>query len=239
MNYRKLITQKNSDYEEDRHDHFVIPKDIMNSLRLSQIEKGQIILKGPVDEKMADYVQDALMLLEMEPPKSEVVTVKISSPGGCVLSGLKIHDLLMLYSIETGIPVRGMVIGMACSAASTFLLQGCTQRLATENCMIMCHHALSGLVITEHNLKSDGWRKRLLDNFADTKEKMIRILERRTGKSEQEILKLLVRAREMSTKEAFEFGLIDDIIKFEFKEQEEKPIKRYRRFSKNKGSETE
>ena len=200
---------------------FIIPKDEKNLALLTLAKKGFLYLHGPVNEEMADYVRDSLMILTHEPPADGVLTVKISSPGGAVQEGLEIHDQFMMYALETGIRVEGLAIGKACSAAAMFLLQGCTYRLATENCAIMCHNALSIDIITEHDLNSIGWRTKMLRELGTIKGQAKTILMRRTKRSEQEILKLLTKGRFMTAKEAFDFGLLDGVLEFKFKEPEE------------------
>ncbi len=224
MSYPKKTLRQSSGGEETLS-RFVIPKDLKNNALLGHVEKGVLYLNGEVNEEMAEYVRDSLMLLTYEPPKEGVLTVKISSPGGSVRAGLEIHDLLMLYFYETGIIVKGLAIGEACSAASTFLLQGCGVRIATENCTIMCHNALSLGFVTEHDLKSVGWHVRLLRELEIIKQKMVTILMRRTKKSEKEILKMLVRGRDMTAQEAKEFGILDAVVEFTFQE-EKAPAKR-------------
>jgi len=224
MSYKKTL-KHNYGGDRDFPSQFVIPKDIKNNALLGHIEKGVLYLNGEVNDEMADYVQDSLMLLSTEPPKEGILTAKISSPGGDVRAGLKIHDLLMLYTYETGVIVKGLAIGEAFSAASTFLLQGCAIRMATENCTIMCHNALALDFVTEHDLKSVGWHMRLLRELETVKQKMITILKRRTKRSEQDILKMLVRGRDMTAKEAKEFGLLDGVLEFVFQE-EKTPTKR-------------
>ena len=102
---------------------FIIPKDVKNNALLGHLEKGVLYLNGEVNEEMAEYVRDALMLLTFEPPPNGELLVKITSPGGSAAAGFEIHDLLMLFYLETGIKVRGLVIGEACSAHPLRLLR--------------------------------------------------------------------------------------------------------------------
>ncbi len=208
---------------------FIIPKDVKNNALLGHLEKGVLYLNGEVNEEMAEYVRDALMLLTFEPPPNGELLVKITSPGGSAAAGFEIHDLLMLFYLETGIKVRGLVIGEACSAAAMFLLQGCIIRQATENTTIMCHNCLSVGVISEHNIMSLGWRTKIIRELENVKEKAVTVLTRRTGKTEREVLKMLAHEKFMTAKEALEFGLLDGVLGFSFKdekEHEERPQRR-------------
>ncbi len=209
---------------------FVVPKEIKNAALLSLLDHGLLYLHGEVNEEMAEYVRDALVILTHEPPKEGVLTVRICSPGGNVQAGLEIHDLLMLYSLETGVRVEGLAIGQACSAAAMFLLQGCTVRFASENCEIMCHNALTIDLITEHDLKSIGWQTRMIRELEKIKAQAMRILMRRTKRTEREVLKLLAKGRFMTAQEAFAFGILDGVLEFKMEEpEEEKPTKAKRK----------
>ena len=203
---------------------FVLPKDVENADLLALLEKGILYLSGEVNGNMLEYVRKSLLDLTVNPPKEKVLTVKISSPGGGADIGFEIHDLLMLYSLETGVTVKGLAIGTVCSAAAMLILQGCTIRLASENSKIMCHNALTGMIITEHDLKSAGWHARLLYELENLKKNVVTILMRKTKKSEREILKLLARARYLPAREALEFGLLDGVLEFKISEEPEEEI---------------
>ncbi|MFA5831070.1 MAG: ATP-dependent Clp protease proteolytic subunit [Candidatus Paceibacterota bacterium] len=200
---------------------FLLPKNQKNEALLYHLDKGVLYLNGEVNEDMVEYVQEAVLTLSAVPPEDGVLTVKISSLGGDADAGFEIHDLLMLFALETKTVVKGLAIGKAMSAAAMLILQGCTVRLATENSTIMCHNALTGMIITEHDLKSAGWHIRLLRDLENLKKRAVTILMRRTKKSERDILKLLARARFMTAGEALEFGLLDGILEFKMKEPEE------------------
>lgn len=200
---------------------FLLPKNQKNEALLYHLEKGVLYLNGEVNEDMVEYVQEAILALSAIPPEDGVLTVKISSLGGDADAGLEIHDLLMLFAFETKTVVKGLAVGKAMSAAGMLILQGCTVRLATENSTIMCHNALTGMIITEHDLKSEGWRTRLLHDFENYKKRAVAILMRTTKKSERDILKLLARARFMTAREALEFGLLDGILEFKTEKPEE------------------
>ncbi|MCK9351186.1 MAG: ATP-dependent Clp protease proteolytic subunit [Candidatus Paceibacterota bacterium] len=204
------------DWEDENQNTFLLPKNMENADLIALLEQGVLYFSGEVNENMLEYARKGMLFLTVHPPREGVLTVKISSPGGDADVGLEIHDLLMLYALETGITVKGFAIGKVCSAAAMIILQGCTIRIASENSKIMCHNALTGMVITEHDLKSAGWHMRLLYDLENLKKNVVTIIMRRTKKSEQEVLKLLARARYLPAKEALAFGLLDGVLGFKF-----------------------
>lgn len=210
-----------NDGSDGRRERRVVPQEDKNDALLALLKQGFLFLHGEVDESMAEYVRDSLVVLTREPPKEGVLTVRIGSQGGDVQAGLEIHDLFMLYAMETGVRIEGLVVGQACSAAAMFLLQGCTIRYASENCRIMCHNALAIDIITEHDLKSVGWHIRMLRELETIKAQAIKILTRRTKKTEREILKLLARGQFLTAQEALAFGLLDGVLEFKFTQPEE------------------
>ncbi len=197
---------------------FNFPKELAEGSRISALERNQLHLYGEVNEEMAEYVREGLLYIQSKTPegRAPTITAFLTSPGGMATFGLEIHDLFTLYQ-QHGV-INGIVVGHACSAASMFILQGCTNRIATENASIMCHNGgfELGQPLTRKDFEDPEWQEKMRREFARGDTRAIRILKNRTKRTEKEIKKLLEREEDLSADEAFDFGLLDQVIKFSY-----------------------
>jgi len=153
---------------------------------------------------MFRYVREALAIKmgEGNPP----VTVHISSGGGGVGWGLDIYDLLAFY------PGRkvGVVHSIAASMASV-ILQACDWRTATPYSSVLIHH------VNNQNLhldvaRDDAELKKFIARMERSQSKLYDILTRRTGKTLEEISARCKLDEPMTSEEAREYGLLDQVI---------------------------
>lgn len=172
----------------------------------SMLLKDRIIfLNGEIDSDMADNVIAQLFYLEKDNNKEDIF-IYIDSPGGCVMSGLKIYDTMKMLSCKVGTLVTGLAASMG-----FFLLSGGERgmRQALPNAQIMAHQVSSGTrghvedmrISFEHTLK-------LNNKLAD-------IICQNIGMKRADYDKHVVRDKWMDTEEAIKFGklgVIDSIV---------------------------
>lgn len=161
-----------------------------------------IFLNGEIEDNMANSIIAQLLLLEAEDNKKGI-TMYINSPGGVVTAGLAIYDTIK--HIKS--PVSTICIGQAASMAAVLLASGEKgKRFALPNSRIMIHQVIGGargqLSDIEINLKE---MKRL-------SEILNKILSESTGKTIKQIEKDTNRDYYMSSIEAKNYGLIDNVI---------------------------
>ena len=140
-------------------------------------------------------VQKAINALE----DGEKLTVQINSPGGVVSSGQEIYTMLRALS-----NVEIQITGMACSAASIIAMAG--PCYMSEPAMIMIHNVSSWA--------AGDYRE--MEKTADTLKRINKALasayEVKTGKSEDEILKMMDEETWLTAKDAIENGFSDGYI---------------------------
>lgn len=177
-------------------------KDFSPSQRL--LKSRKVIISDSINSKMADKIIKQLLIMnEMDSEKS--ITVIINSPGGEMYSGFGIFDMIRL--IEA--PVYTVVCGLAASMGSiiSFAVPK-ERRYATPNSKMMIHQPLlSGLMggtIADIEIEAAEMMK--------VKQKVVDIYVEGTGKTEEEIRKLIERNSWMTAEEALEFGHISKII---------------------------
>lgn len=133
--------------------------------------------------------------------KGEDITVKFASPGGSVFTGLKIYNLFKNYSGN----VDFHLIGEAASMGSYIPLAG-NRVTAEPNVVYMIHNARS-IISGDHN----EMRKR-----ADIIEGLSNLLRNeyvsRTGKTPEEITKMMDDETYLFGQEAVDAGFIDEIM---------------------------
>ncbi len=166
----------------------------------SRLLKDRIVfLTGEINESSANIIISELLYLDSL--NHEEICLYINSPGGEVSSGFAIFDTIHFIKSE----VRTIVVGMAASMAA-FLLASGNIRCALQNAEIMIHQPLGGIqgqatdikIVAEHILKM--------------KKKLIQILAEKTKKEESIIERDMERDFYMSSEEALQYGLIDEIL---------------------------
>jgi len=168
----------------------------------SRLLRDRIIwVSGAVNQHMSDIVQAQLLFLDSVEKKD--ITLYINSPGGSVLCGLGIIDLMNYISSD----VATVNIGMCASMASILLSSGTKgKRSSLVYSKVMIHQVSSG---------SSG---HIEDNRISQMESekynyiLFKILAQNTGKKFDEVLEGARRDHWLNSDESLKFGLIDEII---------------------------
>jgi ATP-dependent Clp protease protease subunit len=169
----------------------------------SRLLKDRIVFLGtPIDDNVANLIIAQLLFLEAEDPEKDIF-LYINSPGGVITSGLAIMDTMNYIKPA----VSTICLGQAASMGAVLLACGAKgKRFAVPNARIMIHQPLGGFqgqaADIEIHAREVGRMKKLLNE----------ILSERSGKSIQELEKDSDRDFFMSSDEAKEYGLIDDVI---------------------------
>lgn len=168
------------------------------------LEARRIFLSNQVDSESAEEVIRKLWFLELKDPGKPILFV-INSPGGSVDSGFAIWDQIQMITS----PVTTLVTGLAASMGSVLSL--CAEkgrRFATPQARIMIHQPMIGGVIQGQATDLDIQAKEILK----TREKLVHLYMDATGKDYDTIDLAIDRDTWMSSQEAKDFGLIDEII---------------------------
>ncbi len=160
-----------------------------------------VFLTGPVEDNMAALVTAQLLFLESENPKKDIY-MYINSPGGVVTAGMAIHDTMQYIRPRVGT----VCIGQAASMGSFLLAAGEPgMRVALTNSRIMIHQPSGGAQGMASDIEIQA--KEILR----IRERMNELYAKYTGQPLEVIEKAMDRDKFMSSDEAKEFGLIDEV----------------------------
>ena len=169
----------------------------------SRLLKDRIIfLSDEVNDTTASLVVAQLLFLESEDPDKDI-HLYINSPGGSITAGMAIYDTMQYIKPD----VSTICIGMAASMGAFLLAAGAKgKRLALPNSEIMIHQPLGGTRGQATDIEIHA--KRILK----MKDTLNQILSERTGQPLEKIQMDTERDNFMSSIEAKEYGLIDEVI---------------------------
>ncbi|MDR3208828.1 MAG: ATP-dependent Clp protease proteolytic subunit [Rickettsiales bacterium] len=161
-----------------------------------------IMLQGDIEMSMANTIIAQLLLLESENPNADIM-MYIQSPGGEVDAGFAILDTMKYIKS----PVSTIGIGMVASMASILLAGGENgKRFSLPNTRIMIHQPHGGARGQTTDMEIQVAESKKL------KEKSIKVLSGFTGRSEKELFDAMERDHWMSSSEARDFGIIDEVL---------------------------
>jgi len=241
---RKIFTRnrdEDDEFEYENTSKFYLPKKAIRSIQIAGLGNGEMHLIGSVDEEMARFVREGLLYIRLNDFNTSSdgsypeVKAYITSLGGDELSGFEIRDLFAEYS-QHGY-TEALVRGYACSAASMMVLQGFKWRKAMENATIMCHNGSFSIpYIDQKEFRTKNWPERIARSLKRGEKRALEILCDRTGKTEEEVQLLLDEGELLTAEEAYNFGLIDEVVKIKFaNEPEPKKTDRRVRIPRRRG----
>lgn len=161
-----------------------------------------VFLAGEVNDAQAQVIQAELLYLEAQDPDKDI-QLYINSPGGSVTAGMAIYDTMQYIKCD----VQTICSGMAASMGAFLLSSGAKgKRIALPNAEIMIHQPAAGTQGKVTDMEID------VEHFLRIKKRLNQILAGNTGKSEEIIKADTERDHWMTSEEAKEYGLIDQVI---------------------------
>lgn len=166
-----------------------------------QFKNGRLFLVGPIDHRMAVDFISAMLVLAEEKKDAEII---IDSPGGEISAGLMIYDVLRSYKYK----ITMYCTGLAASMAAFILAAGQKgRRFILPHSQVMIHEPLisSGFGGSATSIEKTA------QSILETKAVLNKILAEHTGRSVNEINKATQDDNFMTSEEAVEFGICDEI----------------------------
>ncbi len=169
----------------------------------SRLLKDRIIFLGTaIDDNVANLIVAQMLYLEAENPDKEIFFY-LNSPGGSVSAGMAIYDTMQYIKS----PISTVCMGQSASMAAILLAAGEKQkRFALPHSRILIHQPLGGFQGQATDI--DIQAKEILR----LKDELNKILADLTGKPLAKITNDTERDYFMTSQQAKEYGLIDEII---------------------------
>ncbi len=176
----------------------VASMDVFSRLMMDRI----IFLGVPIDDDVANIVTAQLLFLASSDSSADI-TVYLNTPGGSVSSGLAIYDTMQLVEPD----VATVCTGMAASMGAVLLCAGTNgKRSALPHSRVMIHQPLGGARGQASDIEIAA------REIMKTKTELYTIISEHTGKPLKQIIADGDRDYWMNSREALEYGMIDEIL---------------------------
>jgi ATP-dependent Clp protease, protease subunit len=169
----------------------------------SRLMMDRIIFLGlPIDDYVANIIQAQLLYLDSTDPGKDI-QLYFNTPGGSVYAGLGIYDTMQYISAD----ISTICTGMAASMGAILLIAGTKgKRSALKHSRVMIHQPMGG---AEGNASDIEITAR---EIIKLKKELYEIIALHTGNPIEKVEKDADRDYWMTSLEAKEYGMIDEIL---------------------------
>ena len=175
----------------------VTQMDIFSRLMMDRI----LWVAGPVNDGMSTVVQAQLLFLD--DMNQNDITMYVDSPGGSVKSGLSMIDVMNYVPSE----IITVNTGMAASMGSVLLGSGTKgKRMSLKHSKVMLHQVSSG---AQGNIQDLRITLAESEKYNDV---LFGLLGAYCGKTAEQVKKDATRDLWLTSTEALEYGIIDEVI---------------------------
>ena len=172
--------------------------DVFSRLMMDRI----IFLGTSIDDYTANTIQAQLLYLDSNDPGKDI-SIYINSPGGSVYAGYGIYDTMQFISSK----VSTICTGMAASMAAVLLVAGEKgKRFALKHSRVMIHQPLGQAQGQASDIEITA------REILKIKKELYTIISDHSGQSYDKVLQDGDRDFWMSSQEAKEYGMIDEIL---------------------------
>lgn len=176
----------------------VTQMDVFSRLMMDRI----IFLGTEVDDYVANVIQAQLLFLDTSDPGKDI-SLYINSPGGSVYAGLGIYDTMQFINSD----VATICTGMAASMAAVLLVAGEKgKRSALKHSRVMIHQPMGGMRGQASDIEINYKQIMIL------RDELYQIISDHSGQPFDKIMKDSDRDYWMTSAEAKEYGMIDQIL---------------------------
>ena len=176
----------------------VASMDVFSRLMMDRI----IFLGLPIDDYVANIIQAQLLYLDSADPGKDI-QIYFNSPGGSVSAGLGIYDTMQYISAD----VATICTGMAASMGAVLLTAGTKgKRSALKHSRIMIHQPMGGAEGVASELEIT------VREILKVKKELYEIIALHSGNPFEKVEKDADRDYWMTSQEAKDYGMIDEIL---------------------------
>lgn len=196
--YDSLFTNSLTPYIIEERQLNVASMDVFSRLMMDRI----IFLGTPIDDYIANIIQAQLLFLESTDPSKDI-QIYFNSPGGSVHAGLGIYDTMQYISPD----IATICTGMAASMGAVLLTAGTKgKRSALKHSRIMIHQPMGGAQGQASDIEITA------REIMKLKKELYDIIAKHSENPYEQVEKDADRDYWMTSEEAKEYGMIDDIL---------------------------
>ena len=176
----------------------VASMDVFSRLMMDRI----IFLGLPIDDYVANIIQAQLLYLDSSDPGKDI-QIYFNTPGGSVNAGLGIYDTMQYISAD----IATICTGMAASMGAVLLIAGKKgKRSALKHSRIMIHQPMGGAEGQASDIEIT------VREIVKLKKELYEIIALHSGNPFEKVEKDSDRDYWMTSQEAKEYGMIDEIL---------------------------
>lgn len=166
------------------------------------MERRIVVLGDEVTDESANRIVSQLLVLSADDPGSDIF-LYVNSPGGSVLAGLAIYDVMQLVPND----VSTVAIGLAASMGQVLLCGGTDgKRYALPNAQVLMHEGSAGLGGAAADVEIQA------AHLMSTLDRMRSIIARHTGRPVDQVVHDVGRDRWFDAEAAREYGFVDHVV---------------------------
>lgn len=169
----------------------------------SRLMMDRIIFLGlPIDDYVANIIQAQLLYLDSSDPGKDI-QIYFNTPGGSVNAGLGIYDTMQYISSD----ISTICTGMAASMGAVLLTAGKKgKRSALKHSRIMIHQPMGGAEGVASDIEIT------VREIVKLKRELYEIIAFHSGNSIEKVERDSDRDYWMTSQEAKDYGMIDEIL---------------------------
>ncbi len=176
----------------------VASMDVFSRLMMDRI----IFLGVPIDDTVANIIQAQLLFLESTDPAKDI-QIYFNTPGGSVHAGLGIYDTMQYITAH----ISTICTGMAASMGAVLLTAGEKgKRSALRHSRIMIHQPMGGASGQASDIEITA------REIMKIKKELYTIIAEHSGKTYEQVEHDSDRDYWMTSNEAVDYGMIDEIL---------------------------
>ncbi len=172
--------------------------DVFSRLMMDRI----IFLGVPIDDYVANIIMAQLLFLESADPNKDI-QIYFNTPGGSVYAGLGIYDTMQYINCD----IATICTGMAASMGAVLLTSGTKgKRSALAHSRIMIHQPMGGTQGQASDIEITA------REIVKIKKELYNIIANHSGQSYDKVAQDSDRDYWMTSQEAKEYGMIDEVL---------------------------
>jgi len=176
----------------------VASMDVFSRLMMDRI----IFLGLPIDDYVANIIEAQLLYLDSSDPGKDI-QIYVNTPGGSVHAGLGIYDTMQYITAD----IATICTGMAASMGAVLLTAGTKgKRSALKHSRIMIHQPMGGAEGQASDIEI------VAREIVKLKKELFEIIALHSGNDIAKVEKDSDRDHWMTSIEAKEYGMIDEVL---------------------------